>query len=277
MDVLMPQLGETVAEGKITRWFKAVGEAVARGDNLCEIETDKVTVEVPAITDGVLTAINAEVGTVAPVGAVIAIVVRSFRRTERTRQRAGPSPPRRPPAPAPRAALDVHQRCQPPPASARRQLDPFREVDTPRAEFRPGDARERHRRDAACETPRRRRVARSRPADRVRVRADGSPGATSRRRLPRASGCPGTRAAERSASPIGDLYRRRPHKVVADRRNAPHHRRAPHAVEGDHPAFLSHRAHRDRPPRARPRGDQRERAEGRRRARRPTSSRSTIS
>ena len=55
MDVLMPQLGETVTEGKITRWFKSVGEAVARGDNLCEIETDKVTVEVPAIADGVLT------------------------------------------------------------------------------------------------------------------------------------------------------------------------------------------------------------------------------
>ena len=74
MDVLMPQLGETVTEGKITRWFKSIGETVARGDNLCEIETDKVTVEVPAIADGVLTRINADVGTVAAVGTVIAIV-----------------------------------------------------------------------------------------------------------------------------------------------------------------------------------------------------------
>ena len=38
MDVLMPQLGETVAEGKVTRWFKAVGDKVAPGENLCEIE-----------------------------------------------------------------------------------------------------------------------------------------------------------------------------------------------------------------------------------------------
>ena len=45
----MPQLGETVAEGKITKWFKAPGDAVKPGDNLFEIETDKVSMEVPSI------------------------------------------------------------------------------------------------------------------------------------------------------------------------------------------------------------------------------------
>ena len=44
----MPQLGETVAEGKITKWFKSAGDAVKPGDNLFEIETDKVSMEVPA-------------------------------------------------------------------------------------------------------------------------------------------------------------------------------------------------------------------------------------
>ncbi len=48
MDVLMPQLGETVAEGKITKWFKSAGDAVKPGDNLFEIETDKVSMEVPS-------------------------------------------------------------------------------------------------------------------------------------------------------------------------------------------------------------------------------------
>jgi pyruvate/2-oxoglutarate dehydrogenase complex dihydrolipoamide acyltransferase (E2) component len=48
MDVLMPQLGETVAEGKITKWFKTAGDAVKPGDNLFEIETDKTTMEVPS-------------------------------------------------------------------------------------------------------------------------------------------------------------------------------------------------------------------------------------
>ena len=54
----MPQLGETVAEGKVINWFKKVGDKVAPGENLFEIETDKVTVEVPAISAGVLSAIN---------------------------------------------------------------------------------------------------------------------------------------------------------------------------------------------------------------------------
>ena len=49
MDVLMPQLGETVAEGKITKWFVAPGTVVKPGDNLFEIETDKVSMEVPSI------------------------------------------------------------------------------------------------------------------------------------------------------------------------------------------------------------------------------------
>jgi len=43
----MPQLGETVAEGKITKWFKSAGDAVKPGDNLFEIETDKTSMEVP--------------------------------------------------------------------------------------------------------------------------------------------------------------------------------------------------------------------------------------
>ena len=42
MDVLMPQLGETVAEGKISKWFVSAGDSVKPGDNLFEIETDKV-------------------------------------------------------------------------------------------------------------------------------------------------------------------------------------------------------------------------------------------
>src|SRR5262245_26967885 len=112
MDVLMPQLGETVAEGKITKWFKGLGEAVARGDNLCEIETDKVTVEVPAISDGVLTAINAEVGTVAPVGMVIAIV------SDPSAASTTPAPAAKAivPPPPPRAASAVVPAAPPSPA-----------------------------------------------------------------------------------------------------------------------------------------------------------------
>jgi pyruvate dehydrogenase E2 component (dihydrolipoamide acetyltransferase) len=74
MDVLMPQLGETVSEGKITKWFKAAGDAVKPGDNLFEIETDKVSMEVPSTTTGTLAEIRVTVGAVAPVGAVVAVI-----------------------------------------------------------------------------------------------------------------------------------------------------------------------------------------------------------
>ena len=74
MDILMPQLGETVAEGKVTRWFKAAGDSVQPGDNLFEIETDKTSMEVPATSAGVLAEIRVATGDVALVGAVVAVL-----------------------------------------------------------------------------------------------------------------------------------------------------------------------------------------------------------
>src|SRR5271167_966557 len=74
MNILMPQLGETVAEGKITKWFKSAGDAVKPGDNLFEIETDKVSMEVPATEAGVLSEIRVPEGEVAPVGAVVGVI-----------------------------------------------------------------------------------------------------------------------------------------------------------------------------------------------------------
>src|SRR5215471_8569061 len=74
MDVLMPQLGETVSEGRITKWFKSAGEEVKPGDNLFEIETDKVSMEVPSTASGVLAEIRIPAGEVAPVGAIVAVI-----------------------------------------------------------------------------------------------------------------------------------------------------------------------------------------------------------
>ena len=70
----MPQLGETVAEGKIVKWFKSAGDAVKPGDNLFEIETDKTSMEVPATFGGTLSEIRFQVGEVAKVGAVVAVI-----------------------------------------------------------------------------------------------------------------------------------------------------------------------------------------------------------
>src|SRR3974377_2330521 len=60
----MPQLGETVTEGKIVKWFKSAGEAVKPGDNLFEIETDKTSMEVPATSSGTLSEIRVAGGEV---------------------------------------------------------------------------------------------------------------------------------------------------------------------------------------------------------------------
>ena len=73
-DIIMPQLGETVAEGKILAWFKSVGDAVKAGDRLFEVETDKVTVEVEAISAGKLSEIRVGKGVSAKVGAVVAVL-----------------------------------------------------------------------------------------------------------------------------------------------------------------------------------------------------------
>ncbi len=71
IEIRVPTLGESVTEATVGKWFKSVGDAVAAGDPLVELETDKVTVEVPAEQAGVLARVTAEVGVTVQVGAVL--------------------------------------------------------------------------------------------------------------------------------------------------------------------------------------------------------------
>ena len=73
-EVTLPQLGETVTEGTITRWFKKVGDTVSADEPLFEVSTDKVDTEVPSPIAGTLSEIRAQEGDTVPVGTVIAIV-----------------------------------------------------------------------------------------------------------------------------------------------------------------------------------------------------------
>jgi pyruvate dehydrogenase E2 component (dihydrolipoyllysine-residue acetyltransferase) len=73
-DVTLPQLGETVTEGTITRWFKKVGDSVSADEPLFEVSTDKVDTEVPSPIAGTVTEIRVQEGDTVPVGAVIAVV-----------------------------------------------------------------------------------------------------------------------------------------------------------------------------------------------------------
>ena len=74
VDVMVPSLGESVSEATVATWFKKVGDAVAADEMLCELETDKVSVEVPAPAAGVLTEIIAAEGTTVDATAKLAVI-----------------------------------------------------------------------------------------------------------------------------------------------------------------------------------------------------------
>ena len=73
-DIKVPTLGESVTEATVAKWFKQVGDSVAADERLVELETDKVTVEVPAPAAGVLSDISAKVGDTVNVGAVLGAI-----------------------------------------------------------------------------------------------------------------------------------------------------------------------------------------------------------
>ena len=72
--IIIPEMGESVTEGTIARWFKQVGDAVVVDEPLVEVETDKVTVEIPAPAAGTLSEIAAQEGVDVEVGAVIGAI-----------------------------------------------------------------------------------------------------------------------------------------------------------------------------------------------------------
>lgn len=109
-EIVMPQLGESVTEGTITRWFKQVGEEIAEDEPLFEVSTDKVDTEVPAPAAGVLTEIRVQEGDTVDVGTVLAVVgdgaaapaAAPAEPAPEAAPAAAPEPPA--PAPAPEAA-----------------------------------------------------------------------------------------------------------------------------------------------------------------------------
>ena len=196
----MPQLGETVAEGKITKWFKAAGDAIKPGDNLFEIETDKTSMEVPSTTAGTLTEIRFQVGEVAKVGAVVAVISGSGS--------AGLSPlstppkaPSAPPRPAPVAAAPaVHSTPMPRPAIP---MDPFHEVRTPERNYGPAKLA-----SGAVVTPLARRLAGERGIDLSRVAGSGPHGRIIARDVEQAApgAAPAAMASGASAVQVKALY-----------------------------------------------------------------------
>ena len=73
-EIQLPQLGESVTEGTITKWFKAVGDVVAEDEVLFEVSTDKVDSEVPSPVGGVLTEIRVAEGDTVGTGDILIII-----------------------------------------------------------------------------------------------------------------------------------------------------------------------------------------------------------
>src|SRR6187549_1669352 len=73
-NVVMPQMGESIAEGTIVRWIKKIGDTVDHDEPLFEISTDKVDAEIPSPGAGVLTEIKVKEGETVPVNSVVAVI-----------------------------------------------------------------------------------------------------------------------------------------------------------------------------------------------------------
>lgn len=106
--ITLPALGESVTEGTITRWLKAVGDSVAADEALVEISTDKVDTEIPAPTSGILTAITAAEDSVVEVGGELGRIGSSVSAASSAPATpAAPAPAAATPAPAPAPAAPV--------------------------------------------------------------------------------------------------------------------------------------------------------------------------
>jgi pyruvate dehydrogenase E2 component (dihydrolipoamide acetyltransferase) len=109
VDILMPQMGESIAEGTVTKWLKNVGDRVQRDEPLLEISTDKVDAEIPSPAAGVLREIKIAAGNTVPINSVLGVLA--------DEAEGGARPPV-PPPPAPAAAVPPPIVASPTPVSA---------------------------------------------------------------------------------------------------------------------------------------------------------------
>jgi 2-oxoglutarate dehydrogenase E2 component (dihydrolipoamide succinyltransferase) len=107
IEIKVPAMGESVTEATISKWFKKEGDAVKRDEPLLELETDKVTVEVPSPADGAIESINAQAGATVQVGALLGAIAEGQAGATANKATAKPAAPKaeapKPAAPAPKA------------------------------------------------------------------------------------------------------------------------------------------------------------------------------
>src|SRR5213075_3197613 len=116
-DIIMPQMGESIVEGTITKWLKKPGDKVQRDEPLFEISTDKVDAEIPAPASGVLQDIKVAEGATVQVNTVVGTIAADG---EGAAPKAAPTPEKKA-APAPAPAAAKVEPAPAPPAAAREE------------------------------------------------------------------------------------------------------------------------------------------------------------
>ena len=142
IEIKVPAMGESVTEATVARWFKKEGDAVKRDEPLLELETDKVTVEVPAPADGAIESISVQAGATVQVGAILGAIAEGKAGTA-----SPPSPLPRPkreapkpaagacrsPRPRPTRRSRMRRRCRPPAHRGRNRRLHCRRLPAPAA------------------------------------------------------------------------------------------------------------------------------------------------
>ncbi len=131
-EIKVPSLGESVTTATIARWMKHEGDSVAADEPLVELETDKVTVEVNAPSDGVLTSISSQEGAEVEVGAILGLLEAGARAAAPATPPARPAAPPPKPAPAPEPAPEFAAASESQP-----QAEPARPAANPPAGVNP--------------------------------------------------------------------------------------------------------------------------------------------
>ena len=121
-DVVMPQMGESIFEGTITKWLKQPGEKVQRDEPLFEISTDKVDAEIPAPASGTLQEIKVQAGNTVQVNTVVGVIAGDG-------DGASAPAPAKAAAPAAPASEAKKEAAPPPPAPAAREAEPEAEIE----------------------------------------------------------------------------------------------------------------------------------------------------
>jgi len=194
VDVIMPQMGESIFEGTITRWLKKPGDRVERDEPLFEISTDKVDAEIPAPSAGVLKEIKVTEGQTVPIQTVVAVIDAAGTATTAT-----PAPTPAPP-PAPERAAAPKPAASPAPVAqtpARAPAIPSVASPTPAAPPpKAGDNGQKIR-----SSPLVRKLAKEHNVDLAAVEGSGAGGRISKKDILAAVGSGGARPAAPAALP----------------------------------------------------------------------------